>query len=218
MSDSKRQTEHTYVREMRYLLYLPDGYDVKEGRLWPLLVFLHGAGERGDDLELVKKHGPPKLIEGGCKLPFIVVSPQLPAGEWWSPDMVAWLAKDAIDTHMVDRDRVYLTGLSMGGYGTWATSIKYPDLFAAIAPICGGGDPTKASEIKRIPTWIFHGAKDPIVPVGRSEEMYEALKPYGNARLTVYSDAEHDSWTEAYGSEELYTWLLSHRRGEEEPK
>ena len=207
-----KQTEMSFSKELKYLLYLPEGYDPDRERRWPLMVFLHGAGERGDDLELVKIHGPPKLIDAGKKLPFIVVSPQLELGEWWSPDLVAWLLKEMVRTLRVDPDRVYLTGLSMGGYGTWETAAKYPELFAAIAPICGRGDPSTAWKLRHIPTWLFHGAKDPVVPVKHSNDMNKALKQYGNVRYTIYPNAEHDSWTETYSNEELYRWFLSHVR------
>jgi hypothetical protein len=175
-------------------------------------VFLHGAGERGEDLELVKIHGPPKLIEAGKKLSFIVASPQLVLGEWWSPDMVAWLTKELISTLKVDPEHVYLTGLSMGGYGTWETASKYPELYAAIAPICGRGDPASAWKLRHIPTWIFHGAKDPVVPIKHSNDMKKALKKYRNVKYTVYPEADHDSWTETYLNDELYRWFLSHKR------
>jgi len=204
------QSEHVFTRETKYLLYLPDGY-LKEEK-YPLLVFLHGAGERGDDLELVKIHGPPKLIEAGHDFPFIIVSPQVPLDEWWSPDTVAWLTKEIMENYSVDTERVYLTGLSMGGFGTWRTATKYPEMYAAIAPICGGGDPSKAHIIKDVPVWVFHGAKDDVVPIKRSEEMYEALKEYGNIEFTVYPEANHDSWTETYENPKLYEWLLSHKQ------
>jgi len=207
-----KQAKKSFSKEMRYLLYLPDGYKQDGGKRWPLLVFLHGAGERGDDLELVKIHGPPKLVEAGKRMPFIVVSPQLTIGEWWSPDMVAWLTKDLIGALRVDPERVYLTGLSMGGYGTWETAAKYPELFAAVAPICGRGDPSMAWRLRHTPTWIFHGAKDPVVPIKNSDDMNEALKQHGNVKYTVYPEADHDSWTETYLNEELYRWFLSHKR------
>ncbi len=206
------QAKKSFSKEMRYLLYLPDGYRQEGGQRWPLIVFLHGAGERGDDMELVKIHGPPKFVEAGKKRPFIVASPQLALGEWWSPDMVAWLTKELISTLRVDPERVYLTGLSMGGYGTWETAAKYPELYAAIAPICGRGDPASAWKLRHIPTWIFHGAKDPVVPKKHSDDMNRALKKYGNVKYTVYPEADHDSWTETYLNEELYKWFLSHRR------
>jgi predicted peptidase len=194
-----------FEKEIKYLLYVPKDYT---GEPYPLLIFLHGAGERGEDLELVKKHGPPKLIEEGVELPFIVASPQLALGEWWSPSTVTWLLEDIKERLSVDNDRVYLTGLSMGGYGTWETAIKYPELFAAIVPICGRGDPSMAERIKDIPTWIFHGAKDPVVPEKHSAEMYKALKLYGNVDYTVYPDVVHNSWTKTYKNDALYEWLL----------
>jgi len=204
------QSKHVFTRETKYLLYLPNDYSKEEK--YPLLVFLHGAGERGDDLELVKIHGPPKLIEAGHVFPFIIVSPQVPLDEWWSPDTVVWLTEEIMEKYNVDTERVYLTGLSMGGFGTWRTVTKYPEMYAAIAPICGGGDPAKAHRIKDIPIWVFHGAKDDIVPLKRSEEMYEALKEYGKIEFTVYPEANHDSWTETYEKPKLYEWLLSHKR------
>jgi dienelactone hydrolase len=197
---------------MKYLLYLPDGYDKDKAKKWPLIVFLHGAGERGDDLELVKIHGPPKLIEAGKKYQFIVASPQQALGEWWSPDMVAWLTRELTATLRVDPDRVYLTGLSMGGYGTWDTAMKYPELYAAIAPICGRGDPANAWKIRHIPTWIFHGAKDDVVPIKQSNDMHKALKKYHKVKYTVYPEADHDSWSETYDNPRLYRWFLKHTK------
>jgi pimeloyl-ACP methyl ester carboxylesterase len=211
-TEATKQTKKNFSKEIRYLLYIPEGYDTDMGQVWPLLVFLHGAGEREENLELVKIHGPPRLIEAGKKMPFVVVSPQLAAGEWWSPDMVVWLVKDVLGTLRVDPERVYLTGLSMGGYGTWETAAKYPELFAAIAPICGRGDPAAAWKLRHIPTWLFHGAKDTVVPIKHSDDMNEALQQYGNIKYTIYPEADHDSWTETYLNEEFYRWFLSHRR------
>jgi predicted peptidase len=212
MSKAAKQVNRSFSKEMSYLLFLPDGYRQEDGKRWPLIVFLHGAGERGEDLELVKIHGPPKLVEAGKKMPFIVVSPQLALGEWWSPDMVAWLTRELISTLRVDPERVYLTGLSMGGYGTWETASKYPELFAAIAPICGRGDPASAWRLRHIPTWIFHGGKDPVVPIKHSDDMNRALKKYGNVKYTVYPEADHDSWSETYLNDELYNWFLGNKR------
>jgi predicted esterase len=206
------QTEHKYAKEIKYLLYIPKTYHSDQTARWPLLFFLHGAGERGDDLQLVKIHGPPKLFEAGKELPFIVVSPQVPMNERWLPDLVVSLLKDIIEKYRVDEDRVYLTGLSMGGYGTWETVMKYPELFAAIAPICGGGDPSTAWKIRHTPTWIFHGAKDSVVSIRNSEVMSDALTQFRNVQFTVYPEAEHDSWTETYSNDELYQWFLNHKR------
>ncbi len=194
-----------------YLLYLPPGYSEQER--WPLVLFLHGAGERGDDLELVKVHGIPKLVAGGQDFPFIALSPQCPLETWWDADMLEALLDETVGRCAVDEDRVYCTGMSMGGFGTWKLAIEHPGRFAAIAPICGGGMPYLAERIKHIPAWVFHGAKDAVVPVAKSQEMVEALKACGgDVRLTAYPDAEHDSWTETYGNPELYEWLLSHTR------
>jgi len=194
----------------QYLIYLPEGYGA-DGRDWPLVLFLHGAGERGSDLELVKKHGPPKLIAEGKSFPFIMVAPQCPTGQWWSEDVLAALLDRVEGQYRVDRSRVYVTGLSMGGFGTWRLAMLNPDRFAALLPICGGGDDTAVCAIKHIPAWVFHGAKDPVVALRESEKMVDALKACGgNVKLTVYPEAGHDSWTETYNNPEVYTWMLSH--------
>jgi predicted peptidase len=199
-----------------YLLYLPKDYDRQES--WPLLLFLHGAGERGDDLELVKRHGPPKLIAEGQDFPFIVVSPQCPKDQRWQPVELAALLDEIVEKHNVDEDRIYVTGLSMGGYGTWALASYLPKRLAAIVPICGGGETHWARGFAHLPVWAFHGAKDTAVPLERSEQMIEALKKRGgDPKLTVYPEAEHDSWTEAYANPEIYEWLLQQRRTEPSP-
>ena len=196
----------------RYLLYLPRGYDGGRKR-WPLLLFLHGASERGKDLELVKKHGPPRLIAEGHDLPFVVVSPQCLARQSWSTDTLDALLDDVIARYRVDEGRVCLTGLSMGGYGTWSLACEHPERFAAIAPVCGGGNRLLAHKLKDVPVWAFHGAKDDVVPLAESEKMVNALRASGGrAKLTVYPDAGHDSWTATYGAPALYKWLLKHRR------
>jgi predicted peptidase len=202
----------TVTIRLNYLLALPDGYDEQPDKKWPLLLFLHGAGESGNDLSKVKMHGPPKLIEGGKAFPFLVVSPQSP-GMGWRPEALNALLDDVIEHYRVDQDRVYLTGLSMGGFGTWALAASRPERFAAIAPICGGGNPRDVSALKDLPIWVFHGAKDNVVPLARSEDMVKALKEAGaDVKFTVYPDAGHDSWTETYNNPELYEWFLSHTR------
>jgi predicted peptidase len=147
---------------MRHLLYRPEGYDEDERR-WPVIVFLHGAGECGDDLDLVKRHGPPRLVESGRDLPFLIAAPQSRRGGWAVAALDRWL-DEVVAGSRVDEDRVYLTGISMGGFGTWAWAAARPDRFAAIAPICGGGDPAWADRLKGLPIWAFHGARDRIVP------------------------------------------------------
>lgn len=197
--------------ELNYLLYLPRDYEKQE--VWPLLLFLHGAGERGNDLELVKVHGPPKLIAQGKEFPFIVVSPQCPENRWWEPMELVALLDEIGEKYKVDADRVYVTGLSMGGFGTWRLAFYAPQRLAAIAPICGGGETYWTQEFPDLPVWAFHGAKDAGVPVERSQAMVDALeKQGGHPKLTVYPDAEHDSWTETYNNPALYEWLLSQKR------
>ncbi|HID54914.1 TPA: phospholipase [Candidatus Poribacteria bacterium] len=200
-----------------YLLFLPDEYVRGTKRKWPLILFLHGAGERGDDLNLLKRHGIPKITEERPDFPFIAVSPQCPRYSWWTAEIesLKTLLDHIVESYPVDTDRVYLTGLSMGGFGTWRLAASYPERFAAIAPICGGGDPKWAPRLKDIPAWVFHGAKDEIVPLSESERMVEALKACGgNVRFTVYPDAGHDSWTRTYENPELYEWFLQHSKGE----
>ncbi len=196
--------------KINYLLYLPKEYGSEE-KSWPLLVFLHGSGESGSDLNKVKAHGPPKLIAEGKDFPFIVVSPQS-SGRGWDASSLNGLVDDVTSKYQVDTNRIYVTGLSMGGFGTWSLAAAYPAKFAAIAPICGGGNPGDAPKIKDLPIWVFHGAKDTAVPLKRSADMVEALKEAGSksVEFTVYPEAGHDSWTETYDNPELYTWFLKH--------
>jgi len=203
--------EITYKVELDYLLYLPEDYN--SDNKFPLLLFLHGAGERGNDIEKVKMHGPPKLIEEGKDFPFIVVSPQCPEGQWWNISDLNILLNEIVNEYSVDTNRIYVTGLSMGGFGTWEFAIKYPDRFAAIVPICGGGNAHLVRNIKDVPVWVFHGARDQVVPIERSQEMVDALKKAGgNVKFTIYPDATHDSWTETYNNPEVFEWLLSKSR------
>jgi predicted peptidase len=197
--------------EMGYLLYLPKDYDEQDA--WPLLLFLHGRGERGDDLELVKRHGPPKQIAAGKGFPFIVVSPQCPGDQWWEPIELVALLDEIGKKYKVDPDRVSVTGLSMGGFGTWRLAAYAPERLAAIAPVCGGGETYWAEEFAHLPVWAFHGAKDTTVPPERSQAMIDALKKKGGEpKLTVYPEAGHDSWTETYNNPQLYEWLLAQKR------
>jgi predicted peptidase len=206
----------------KYLLFLPKDYEAKSEQRWPLLLFLHGAGERGTNLWKVAVHGPPKLVKDKPDFPFIVVSPQCPNGEQWSNDTLLALLDEVILKYAPDTNRIYLTGLSMGGYGTWSLGTQYPERFAAIAPICGDGEPVrvmlaggkKVASLKSLGVWAFHGAKDPVVPLSESERMVETLKKAGckDVQLTVYPEAQHDSWTESYNNPQLYEWFLKHRR------
>jgi len=210
------KTTITKVIDQKYLLFLPADYDKAQKR-WPLMLFLHGAGERGDNLELVKKHGPPKIVETKPDFPFILVSPQCPERQWWTNnfqiEFLNVLLDHIVEHYRVDTDRIYLTGLSMGGFGTWRLASVYPERFAAIVPICGGGEPLGTRNLIHVPVWAFHGAKDETVPIERTEEMVNALKERaGNVKVTIYPEAGHDSWTETYDNPELYEWFLSHKK------
>jgi predicted peptidase len=206
---------------LNYLLFLPKGYRTHQDRMWPMIVFLHGSSERGDDVELVKKHGIPRIVEQQKDFPFVAVSPQCPAKAGWQIYLrtIDNLIDDVISRYRVDADQLYLTGISMGGYGTWHLAAKHPTRFAAIAPICGGGYrsygfPDKACVLKDMPIWAFHGALDRIVPVQEAERVIDVVRSCGGrVRFTVYPDAGHDAWTRTYQNPELYVWFLRHRRG-----
>lgn len=201
----------TINAKLDYLLSLPADYGQSK-KTWPLVLFLHGSGESGTNLAKVKTHGLPKLVDLNGPFPFILVSPQS-ARHGWNPDVLNALLDKIIKDYRVDKDRVYLTGLSMGGYGTWLLAAEHPEKFAAIAPICGGGDKSDAKVLAKLPIWVFHGAKDPTVPVKRSEEMVKALREAGgDPKFTVYPDAGHDSWTATYNNPEFYEWLLAQKR------
>lgn len=199
-----------------YLLSIPDGYNATESGDWPLVIFLHGAGERGSDLSKVAVHGPPKLVAEGTEFPFILASPQCPENEWWTEQPVLRLIDHLEATYRIDSSRIYLTGLSMGGYGTWHFACEEPERFAAIAPVCGGGVPYKMRWIKSLPVWAFHGDEDSVVPLEESTRLIDALKRKGNeeVKLTIYPETGHDSWTPTYNNPELFSWMLSHQRKE----
>jgi len=216
-AETPKQTAATLDTQVRvklnYWLYLPEDYDKNASS--PLLLFLHGAGERGDDLNQVKKHGPPKLIDQGKSFPFIVVSPQCPEHRSWLFEVVQLTAllDEIVAKYKVDRERIYVTGLSMGGFGTWALAAYTPQRFAAIVPICGGGEVSMTRVLSHLPVWAFHGAKDPAVPLQRSQQMIDALKKRNNeVKFTIYPEALHDSWTATYNNPEVYDWLLQHKR------
>lgn len=199
-----------------YLLYLPDEYSPESREMWPLLIFLHGSGERGNNLELLKVHGPPKLIQQGQDFPFIVLTPQCPDKQDFDTETLFSLIEHIVKEYNVDKDRIVVTGISMGGGATWDLAFAHPAYFAAIAPVCGVVDrnyPSRLSEIVNLPVWVFHGANDFIVPIVQSAGMVNGLKELGsNVKFTVYPTAGHDSWTETYNNPELYEWLLQQRR------
>jgi predicted peptidase len=203
----------TKTVEVRYLLYLPPDYNEDAERQWPMILFLHGIGERGNDLDKVKSHGPPKHIAQGENYPFVIASPQCPVDSWWDVDVLLALLDAVTESTRVDPDRIYVTGLSMGGFATWHLAAAQPERFAAIAPICGSGKVADAPRLKKLPIWAFHGENDMAVPSEKSKEMVDAVnKAGGHAKITLYPDVGHDSWTRTYENPELYEWLLSHQR------
>lgn len=199
-------------KSMGYLLYLPTDYG-QASEPSPVMLFLHGRGESFGPLSLVKKWGPPRMVERGDDLPYILVSPQCPRDESWSQPGQQAALMALIDhvfaTFKGDKNRLYLTGLSMGGYGSWRLAADHPGLFAAVVPICGGGDPKDASSLKDIPIWVFHGTEDTAVPFERSIQMVEAIRRAGGnkIRFTSLEGVGHFSWTAAYALHDLYPWL-----------
>lgn len=203
---------------MRYNIFFPKKYKKGRQQAWPLIVFLHGAGERGNNVNKVIERSPQKFIAKN-NLPFVILSPQCNHGEYWETEKVMHLIDLAIRQHAIDPYRIYLTGMSMGGFGTWQIANHYPEHFAAIVPICGGGSPYMAFTLRNMPVWVFHGAKDTIIPILKSEEMVKSLRIEGNDVIfTVYDDAGHDAWTEAYNNPKLYNWLLKHELNSEKLK
>ena len=206
--------------ELRYLRHLPVGYGDDPAARWPLILFLHGAGERGDDLRLLLHHGLPRVVEESDDVPCVVLSPQCPERSYWYLHLraLAALLDDALTTLAVDEQRVYLTGLSMGGYGAWHLGARHPERFAAVAPICGGGlrsrgFPARARALREVAVWAFHGAQDEVVRPEQSQRLVDELRACGGrAQLTIYPDAAHDSWTRTYADPAFFRWLLAQRR------
>ena len=200
--------------DAKYVVFVPPSY--KADKDYPVILFLHGAGSTGDDGEKQVKGGLAKAIRDKKKdFPFIVVFPQAHQKGWGAKGESAKRALAILDEvqkdYKTDKKRVYLTGLSMGGFGTWSLAAAFPERWAAIAPICGGGDPKTAAKIKDIPCWCFHGDADPTVKVERSREMIKALKDAGGSpRYDEYPGVNHNSWDKAYATAELYTWFLKH--------
>jgi poly(3-hydroxybutyrate) depolymerase len=200
-----------------YLVYLPEGYH-RSRTDWPLILYLHGAGDVGDEIARVQSGGLARRSELGPRLPFVIVAPQSPRPGWDVTELNAML-DDVLRRYRVDEDRVYLTGVSMGGYGSWALAAAHAERFAAIAPICGGGDLASVERLRSVPIWAFHGAEDRVVPPDESRKMAAALeRAGGTVRLTLYPGVGHESGTMAYAEPKLYDWFLAHRRQTHRPQ
>ncbi|MBV9874733.1 MAG: prolyl oligopeptidase family serine peptidase [Verrucomicrobia bacterium] len=199
---------------IKYLLFIPDAYGDGAAKRWPLILYLHGGSRRGDDIEKLREpeFGLTALVEKDKSFPFIVLSPQCPEGEYWTDtEALIGLLDEVENKYRVDPARVYLTGHSMGGFGTWYLAYKHPERFAAIAPMSAPFTVTAwASRLKDMAIWAFHGAKDNLVPIGGDEELIDALKSLGNdARFTVLPGRDHNI-LDAYKNQELYAWFLQH--------
>jgi predicted peptidase len=203
--------------ELPYRIMLPDGYEVDETKAYPLILFLHGAGERGNDNAKQLKHGAGEFASetNRNKYPAIVLAPQCPSGSFWgrfNGDLFG-LLNSVLKEYRVDSSRIYVTGLSMGGFGTWSLIAEKPELFAAAAPICGGGDLNKAEKMTKIPIWAFHGDADTVVKPELSRNMIKAIeKAGGKPKYTEYPGVGHDSWSQTYSNPEFIEWLFSHKK------
>lgn len=199
-----------------YLLYAPS--EPPAGARAPLVVFLHGIGERGHDLSLVKRHGLPRLLEQGARFPFWLLAPQCPPDKRWTEllDALDRVLDEVLKAQPVDPERVYLTGLSLGGEGAWWWASERPERFAALAVVCGRSRPEAADRLSTLPIWVFHGEQDAVVPFEESTRMVSALETCGvKPQFTRYAELAHNAWDAAYGERALYAWLLAQRRSKE---
>lgn len=212
------QTANTPAMELKsttysYLLYKPDGYS-EINKKWPLIIYLHGRSACGNNLAKVRRYGMPFYLDRGMKIDAICIAPQCPAGKnWVSENWFLPFISELKNKYSIDENRIYLTGMSLGGFGAFSLAIKYPEIFAAVAPLCGGGQPATVCPMKDIPTWVFHGDRDEQVPLYRSTEMVEALRKCGgNPKYTILKGQPHDIH-KTYGNIELYEWMLQQNKG-----
>jgi predicted peptidase len=209
-----------YDRTVRlpYLVHVPPQAAAHPAKSWPAILFLHGLGEAGDDPKDLLRTGLPQYVKQHPDFPFVMIAPQCPRLTWWAElsEALASLLDQCLATFPIDPHRLYLTGISMGGYGTWYLGSLWPERFAAVVPICGGGlhfhgFPERVARLKHTPVWAFHGAQDTVVLPQLSQDLVEALRVHGGqVKFTLYPHAGHDSWTETYNNPELYAWLQRH--------
>lgn len=211
---TKHEWKSDKYYNFKYVKYLPKDYD--ENKKYPMVFFLHGAGERGDDLDVASRHGYAKYIrEEGKDYPFIFIAPQCPDGKYWgcfTESLIAFL--DYICEELpVDKDRLYLTGLSMGGTGTWMLAMADPDRFAAIAPVCGSGICWNCGIIGDMPVMMYHGDLDEVVPITESVTMLKGMeRKGGKAELKICYGMGHNAWDVAYAGDELMNWFFKHKK------
>lgn len=194
-----------------YLVNIPENTSDKK----PLIIFLHGAGERGTDIQKVKVHGPLKYIKNNT-LDAYILAPQCPENMMWDTDVLYKLIQETIKKYNIDTTKIHLTGLSMGGWGTWNLAFEHPEMFASVVPICGFVDRIPmldACKLKDTPIQIYHGLLDDVVDVFYATEIYKRLKRCNaNANLTIFADANHDSWSRVYDNPEVYTWMFQQQK------
>ena len=210
------EMETVVFESLSYYLYFPKDYKSEKNKKFPLLLFLHGGGESGDSLSTIKSNGPPKLIVEGKQFPFLILAPQNPYKmKWWNTRAVAQLLDTIVENNRVDKNRIYLTGLSRGGSAAWEMAVQYPNKFAALAVVCGMTPLPYASWInKELPIWVFHGDQDKSIPISESVNMVDKLKVMGyNVKFTIYEGVGHNSWENAYTNEALYSWFVKQRKG-----
>ena len=208
---------------IEYLLYLPHNYEA--GEKFPFMLFLHGRGESKGPLSVLKRWGPPRMIEQGKKLPYILASPRCPPETRWEQSVeqsrLDLLLDHLLKTWPIDEGRVYLTGLSLGGFGSWALAARHPDMFAAVAPLCGKGNPADGAKLVDVPIWAWHGLADTVVPPAGTEDMVKAIKAAGGTqiRYTSLEGVGHNAWSAAYATPQLFQWMNRHSlEVVEEPK
>lgn len=196
-----------------YLVYLPADYARDAARRWPLVVFLHGIGERGENVQQVRRVGLTRRVESRGGAPYILVAPQCPPGRAWEPKPLGRMLDQVLSEHRADARQVILTGLSWGGMGTWRWGVDQPERFAALVPICGGAAASGVGALKGMPIWAFHGDADTVVPLEGHRRVVEAAKQAGaQVRFTVYNGVGHNSWDRAYADPSLEEWMLAQRK------
>lgn len=215
--DHKTSGQHseTYAhgtQTLNYLVFFPDNYTPESQ--WPLIVYLHGASLRGDNPLRLLAYGPPRLVTTWQNFPFILLSPQCPAGKSWNEvAMLPMLIRNIVDLYAIDEKRIYLTGVSLGGNGAWYWGAEMPETFAAIAPLCGFADPAQAAKLVQTPVWVFHGALDKKVPSEMSDKMVTALRNLdANVRYKKFPNIGHNIVERVYRNRKLYDWFLEHQR------
>jgi predicted peptidase len=204
-----------HFTHLNYLVQLPRGYHDDTNRFWPLVFYLHGLGEGGDDVDKVLRFGPPKLIARGKDLPCIVVSPQIPDGYFTfrESNTMVELLDELMLRYRVDKRRVHVTGNSMGAYGAVLLAAREPQRFASLVTMCGGVDYVDSLRLRDVPIWAFHGEKDPIIPVEESRRLVRLVNEIGgSARLTIYPDVGHNCWDRAYEDPALWDWMLARKK------